>query len=259
MSRIWNPERTNRVKAENPGQKAQQKFNFSPPQPRPFLASLPAKIDTYEEGVARFFRWKTGLDYYLTIDHIVDLVISTGRTKVIDLLTDTATFALRLAALKAFPGHIHSFDNNVTLLERAKQRAAYLNVQPCIEFRHFQEPRFPVPDGYGEVAVSIFDLHRHPVEQYLAEALRILVPDGHLILAEWLEPKSARFSLPWIWKKLHLQYMQKNPAEARAVYCDREEIIQLLFGAGFRQVIIQGLNVPATPNSGVFSLIAATK
>jgi ubiquinone/menaquinone biosynthesis C-methylase UbiE len=247
------------VKTENPGQSAQKKFNFSPPQPRPFLAGLPSKIDTYEEGVARFFRWKTGLDYYVTIDQIVDFVVSTGRTKVIDLLADTATFALRLAGLKAFPGRIYSFDNNVTLLERAKQRAAHLNLQPSIEFRHFQEPRFPVPDGYGELAVSIFDLHRHSAEQYLTEVLRILVPDGHLILAEWLEPKSVRFSIPWIWKRMHLQYIQKNPAEARAVYYDREEIIQLLFEVGFRQVIIQGLNVPASANSGVFSLIAATK
>jgi ubiquinone/menaquinone biosynthesis C-methylase UbiE len=247
------------VKTQNPGPNAQKKFNFSPPQPRPFLSSLPAKIDTYEEGVARFFRWKTGLDYYQTIDQIVDFVVSTRRTKVIDLLTDTATFALRLAGLKAFPGRIYSFDNNVTLLERAKQRAAHLNLQPCIEFRNFQEPTLPIPDGYGELAVSIFDLHRHSAEQYLTEALRILIPDGHLILAEWLEPKSARRSLPGIWKKMHLQYIQRNPAEAHAVYHDREEIIELLFEVGFRQIIVQGLSTPASANSGVFSLVAATK
>jgi hypothetical protein len=56
-----------------------------------------------------------------------------------------------------------------------------------------------------------------------------------------------------------LQYVQKNPAEARAIYYGRDEIIDLLFKVGFRQVIIQGLNVPAKPHSGVFSLIAATK
>ena len=247
------------MKRENAAQKAQKKFNFSVPQPRPFLANLPAKIDTYEEGVARFFRWKTSLDYYQTIDQIVDFTISTGRTKVIDLLTDTATFALRLAGRKAFPGRIYSFDNNVTLLERAKQRAMRLDLQTFIEFKHFQEPRFPVPDGYGELAVSIFDLHRHPIEQYLAETFRILIPDGHLILAEWLEPKSARLSLSWLWRRMQLQYVQRNPTEARDLYNDREEIIELLFKVGFRQVIIQGLNVPAAPYSGVFSLIAATK
>jgi ubiquinone/menaquinone biosynthesis C-methylase UbiE len=247
------------VKLQNSRQDAQKKFNFSSPQPRPFLSSLPARIDTYEEGVARFFRWKTGLDYYLTIDKIVDWVVITRQTKVIDLLTDTATFALRLAALKAFPGRIYSFDNNVTLLERAKQRAAHLNLQSCIEFRHFQEPTFPIPDGYGELAVSIFDLHRHPAEQYLTEALRVLVPEGRLILAEWLEPKSARYSISGIWKNMHLQYIQRNPAEAHAVYHDREEIIELLFRVGFRQIIIEGLSVPASANSGEFSLIAAQK
>lgn len=247
------------MKTENPAQNLQKKFNFSPPQPRPFLANLPARIDMYEEGVARFFRWKTGLDYYLTVDQIVDFVINTGRIRVVDLLTDTATFALRLAGRKAFRGRIYSFDNNITLLERAKQRAVQLNLHQSIEFKHFQEPKLPVADAYGETAVSIFDLHRHPAEPYLAEILRILSPDGHLILAEFLEPKAAGTALPRFFRKMHLRYVQKNPVEARAVYYDREEIIGLLFKAGFRQVIVQELGAPASRMAGVFSLIAATK
>jgi ubiquinone/menaquinone biosynthesis C-methylase UbiE len=247
------------VKTETPAQKYQKKFNFSAPQPRPFLANLPARIDTYEEGVARFFQWRTGLDYYLAIDQIVDFVVDTRRVKVIDLLADTACFALRLAGRKAFPGRICSFDSNITLLERAKQRAGHLNLQQSIDFRHFQEPRYPVPDSYGDLAVSIFDLHRHHAEQYLTEILRVLVPDGYLILAELLEPKSRVLSMPRLWRRFHLQFVQKNPTEARAIYYDRDEIVELLFHVGFRQVIIQGLNVPSKPHAGEFSLVAATK
>jgi ubiquinone/menaquinone biosynthesis C-methylase UbiE len=247
------------VKTETPAQDHQKKFNFSAAQPRPFLANLPARIDTYEEGVARFFQWRTGLDYYLTIDQIVDFIVNTGKVKVIDFLADTAVFALRLAGRKSFQGRIYSFDSNITLLERAKQRAAHLDLQPTIEFRHFQEPRYPVPDAFGDLAVSIFDLHRHPAEQYLSEALRVLVPDGYLIVAEILEPQAARFSLSTLWRRLYLQFIKKNPTEARAIFYDREEIVRLFFKVGFRQVIIQGLNAPAGAHSGVFSLIAATK
>lgn len=247
------------MKSENPAQNLQKKFNFSPPQPRPFLANLPAKIDTYEEGVANFFRWKTGLDYYLTMDQVVDFVVSTGRLKVVDLLTDTAVFALRLAGRKAFHGRICSFDSNVTLLERAKQRSVQLNLQSSIEFKHFQEPRMPLPDGFGEAAVSIFDLHRHPADQYLAEVYRILAPNGHLVLAEFMEPKSARAALPRFFRKMCLRYIKKNPAESHAAYYDREEIIELLFGAGFRQVIVQELESSGSRTSGIFGLIAATK
>jgi ubiquinone/menaquinone biosynthesis C-methylase UbiE len=247
------------VKSGTPPRSLQKNFNFSPPHARPFLTNLPAKIDTYEEGVARFFHWRTGLDYYVTIDQIIDFVVNTGRLKVIDLLSDTATFALRLAGRRAFVGRIYSFDTNVTLLERAKQRASHLNLNQAIEFKSFQEPRIPVPDGYGDLAVSIFDFHRRPAGPYLAECLRILAPDGHLILAEMLEPKSVRNLLWQAFRKAQLRYIQKNPAEASAVYYDREEIIGLLFGSGFRQVVIQGLNVPVSPHSGVFSLIAATK
>lgn len=247
------------MKSDTPAKSLQKKFNFAVPQPRPFLANLPARIDTYEEGVARFFRWRTGLDFYLTIDQIVDFVVDTGRLKVVDLLTDTATFALRLAGRKAFPGRIYSFDTNITLLERAKQRAVHLNLSHSIEFKHFEEPRVPVPDSFGDLAVSIFELHRHPAEKYLLEALRILGPNGYLILAEMVEPKTAWNRCRWMWKKMHLKYVQKNPTEARAVYYDRDAIIELFFHVGFRQVILQELSVAASPHSGVFSLIAATK
>jgi ubiquinone/menaquinone biosynthesis C-methylase UbiE len=247
------------VKNENPAKKLQKQFDFSPPQPRPFLANLPARIDSYEEGVAKFFRWKTGLDYYLTIDQIVDFVINTGRMRIIDLLTDTAVFALRLAGRKSFHGRIYSFDHHVTLLERAKQRSVQLSLHASLEFKHFQEPHIPVQDGFGETVVSIFDLHRHSAAQYLAEIFRILTPGGHLILADFMEPKSSQFSLPRLIRNLHLRYIQKNPIESRAVYHEREEIITLLFSAGFRQVIVQELEASGSHASGVFGLIAATK
>ncbi len=247
------------AKTAPPDQSIQRQFDFSAPQPRPFLANLAARISTYEEGVAQFFHWRTGLDYYLAMDQIVDFVVGTGRIKVLDLLTGTAAFALRLAGRKAFVGRIYSFETDVTLLERAKQRATHLSLQRTIEFKLFQEPHLPVPDGYCDLAFSFFDLHRHPAGQYLAEVLRILEPGGHFVSADVLEPKSGRIALSSIMKRLHLRYIQKNTAEAGAIYYDREELIQLLFEAGFRQIIIQGLNVPTSLNSGVFSLITATK
>ena len=247
------------MKTESPALNIQKKFDFSTPKPRPFLANLPAKIEIYEDGIAEFFRRSTGLDYYLTIDRIVDFVVDNGGRKVLDLLADTAVFALNLAGRKAFQGHIYSFDTNITLLERAKQRAIQLNLHSTINFWEFKEPKIPVPDEYGDVAVSIFDFHRHPAEQYLKEMKRVLVPNGYLILAEMIKPKSSKTAWNSILKKLHLRYIKKNDPATAAVYHDQEEIISLLFQAGFRQVIIQGLNVPSKAHSGVFSLIMATK
>jgi ubiquinone/menaquinone biosynthesis C-methylase UbiE len=246
------------VKTEIP-EGVQKKFDFPAPHPRPFLTDLPARIDSYEEGVARFFQWRTGLNYYATLDQIIDFVINTKRFKVVDFLADTASFALRLAGRKAFLGRIYSFDNNITLLERARQRARHLNLDQVVDFRQFEGSKLPVSDTFAEIAVSIFDFHRHPAEVFLAEAFRILTSEGHLILAEMLEPKSARNSLSWSLKKMHLKYIQKNPTEALGVYYDREEMIRLVFEAGFRQIIIQGLKAPDSPHEGVFSLIAATK
>ena len=247
------------MKTEVSGSGFQKKFDFSPPRPRPFLSDLPARIDTYEEGVARFFQWRTGLDYYATIDQIIDFVINTRRMKVVDILADTGTFALRLAGRKAFLGRIYSFDNNITLLERTRQRAHYLNIHQAVEFRQFDGARLPLSDGFGEIAVSIFDLHRHPARQFLAEVYRILLPDGHLIIGEVLEPKTLRNTLGWAIKKFQLKYFQKNPAEAQGVYYDLDDMIRLVFEAGFRQVIIQGLKMGRFAEEGIFSLIAATK
>jgi len=245
------------VKTKNT-EKAQKEFDFSSPRPRPFVSGLPARIDEYEEGVARFFQWKTGLDYYHAMDHIIDFVISTERTKIVDLITDTAAFSLRLAERKAFNGRIYSFDNNVTLLERAKQRAAQQNLQKNLEFKQFlSEIRLPLPNCFAQAAVSVFDLHRHPINQYLTEIVRILEPEGLFIIAVQTEPKAAVPLRLWRWASL--KYIHKNPTEADIVYPDREELIESLFGAGFRQVIIQEMNSPTTMRPGVFSLIAATK
>ncbi len=238
---------------------AQKKFDFTPPRPRPFLASLPARVDSYEEGVARFFRWRTGLDYYHTIDQIVDFVVNTRRTTVVDLLCDTGTFALRLAGRKTFMGRVFAFDSNITLLERARQRARHLDLAQAAEFHEFEEPRWPVSDGFAEIAVSIFDLHRRNPAEFLAEAYRILAPEGHLLVAEVLQPKEAGGGLRSAWKKFVIRYAQKNPPEAMGVYYDHEEMIQMAFDAGFRQVVIQELKTPRFHGDGVFSLVAATK
>jgi len=83
------------------------------------------------------------------------------------------------------------------------------------------------------------------------------MPDGMLIMAEQTEPKlPARLRL---WRNLRLRYIEKNPAEAAAVYPEREEVIEWLFAAGFRQVVVQELNAPAPKRPGVFCLVAATK
>ena len=239
-------------------EKLQKEFDFSSPRPRPFVSGLPARIDEYEEGVARFFQWKTGLDYYHSIDYIIDFVISTERKKIVDLITDTAAFSLRISERKAFNGRVYSFDSNVTLLERAKQRAAQMNLKNTVEFKQFiNETRLPLPNCFAQAAVSIFDLHRHPINQYLNEIIRILEPDGLFIVAVQTEPKAAVPIRLWRWA--NLKYIQKNPNEADIVYPDREALIESLFGAGFRQVIIQEMNSPTTMRPGVFSLIAATK
>ncbi len=246
------------MNSEGQQPRVQKHFDFSPPRPRPFLSNLPARIDVYEEGVARFFEWRTGLNYYATVDQIVDFVITTRRTRVLDFFADTGVFALKLAGRKNFAGRIYSFDSNITLLERARQRARHLNLK-ALEFRHYDGGRWPVPDGFADVAVSIFDFHRHSAEQFLSEAMRVLAPEGHLVLADMIVPESIQSSWAWNLKKLQIKYVQKNPAEALAVYYDREDLIKLLFGAGFRQVVIQGLKQQSQTAGGVFSLVAATK
>jgi ubiquinone/menaquinone biosynthesis C-methylase UbiE len=223
------------------------------------MVNLPSRIEVYEEGVADFFRWRTGLDYYLTLDRIIDFVVDTGGKRVLDLLTDTAVFALNLAERKAFHGRIYSFDSNITLLERAKQRASQLKLEDVIQFEALREVKIPVASDLGDVAVSIFDFHRHPAGPYLAEVMRVLAPNGHFVLAEMVESKSPRHRWLSVWKRLQLKYVKKNEAEAAAVYYDQEEIITLLFKAGFRQVIVQGLNEPSSSVSGVFCLITAIK
>lgn len=246
------------VKTED-AEKLQNEFDFSSPGPRALVAGLPAGIEDYEESVARFFYWKTGLDYYQAIDNIIDFIISTERMKVLDLLTDTAAFPLRMAERKAFKGHIHSIDSNVTLLERAKQRAAQLNLKKRIEFKQvLKETHIPMPDCSVDSAVSFFDLQRHALRQYLSEIMRLLVPEGLFIIGVQTEPKAAVTHRIRRWAH-HMKNIRKKPTKSDAVYPDREELIKSLFSVGFRQVIVQEQNSPTRTRPGVFSMIAATK
>lgn len=238
---------------------ADRKHHGGPPvRPRPFLAGLPADIETYEARVAGFFRRRTGLDYYTAVGRIVEFVVRARRGRVVDLLCDTAVFALNLAGHGEFCGRVYSFEHNVTLLERARQRARFLNLDR-VEFRDFEEPRWPLPDGFADAAVSIFDFHRRDPGRFLPEMLRLLAPEGMLLVAERLEPDGARRSARRLWESLKMRYIEGSPAEARGVYYGREEMIGLLRDAGFRQVIVQELKGAASPRMPVFSLVAATK
>lgn len=247
------------MKSERPPTDMQRSFDFSPPRPRPFVAKLPAGIDTYEEGVARFFQWRTGINYYAAIDQIVEFLISARRTRIVDLCCDTGAFAIKLAGRKNFSGKIHSFDSNTTLLERARKRARHLSLDEAVEFRQLDGDRWPVSDGFADAAISIFDFHRHSAQHFLAEAFRVLEPAGHLLLAEVIVPKTTLGIWSWNWKKFHIKYVQKNPDEAQGTYFDREELIRMLFSTGFRQVVIQGLKKENSSRESVFSLVAATK
>jgi ubiquinone/menaquinone biosynthesis C-methylase UbiE len=235
-----------------------RKHDDPPVRPRPFLAGLPADVETYEEKVAGFFRRRTGLDYYAAVGRIVEFVVRARSARVVDLLCDTAAFALNLAGHGGFSGRVYSFEHNVTLLERARQRARFLNLDR-VEFRDFEEPRWPLPDGFADAAVSIFDFHRRDPGRFLPEVVRMLAPEGIFVLAELLEPDCARSSAGRLWERLKIRYIEGSPAEARGVYYGREETIRMLRAAGFRQVIVQELKAAASPRMPVFSLVAATK
>jgi len=233
-------------------------FDFTPPRPRPLIDVVSTRIDEYDDSVARLFHWKTGLDYGSAMNHVIDFVISDGRKKIVDLITDTAVFVLSIAKHEAFKGNVYSFDSNITLLERAKQRAAQSEKYCKIEFKQLiNEGRLPLEDCFAEIAVSFFDLHRHQLNQYLAEIIRILEPGGLFIIAALTEPKTGAALRFWRWA--NLKYIKKNPTAADTVYPDREHLIQSLFGAGFRQVVIQEMTSPTKMRPGVFSLFAATK
>ncbi len=209
--------------------------------------------------MARLFQWRTGLDYYATIDQVVDFIVNSRRTKIVDFLSDTGTLALRLAGRKAFFGKIRSFDSNVTLLERARQRARHLNLGQVVEFEQFDGLGWPLADGFAEIAVSVFDFHRQQARHFLNEAFRILASEGYLLLAEMIEPRTFKNRVAQGWLRWHLRLIQQNPAEARSVFYDKEEIIRMIFEAGFRQIVIQGLKSPSVLHEGVFCLVAATK
>lgn len=93
--------------------------------------------------------------------------------------------AVREAAAKVPTGRIFGVDPSPAMLRIAREQTANHAARDRIEFREGDAGNLPLPDTSITVALAINSLHHwnDPAED-LIEVLRVVVPEGHLLVAD---------------------------------------------------------------------------
>jgi SAM-dependent methyltransferase len=120
---------------------------------------------------------------------LLQAVLAAGPQLVVDVGCGTGTFALMLA--EADPRvEVRGFDGDEAVLERA--RAKVSPQANRLSFEHSLAGELPVESGSADVVTASLLLHHlAPVAKLaaLAEARRVLRPNGRLVIADWGRPR----------------------------------------------------------------------
>jgi len=147
-------------------------------------------------------RYGTGavLNYRVVIDpmihplrpKIVEICRDLGVRDVLDIASGTGTQCRMLgrAGMQAT-----GLDLAEAMIDAARRRGGnntdYLLGSAC---------ELPFPDRSFDACLFLLALHEHPEHEravMIGEALRVLRPDGHLVVADFKQPAHAKLHFPW--------------------------------------------------------------
>jgi ubiquinone/menaquinone biosynthesis C-methylase UbiE len=115
---------------------------------------------------------------------LIELASAGGTTKILDLGCGTGAMAIALA--QALPdARVVGVDGDPEVLKRAQAKARAAAVR--IELHEAMAQRLPLPDESVECVVSTLVFHHLPARvkrEALAEARRVLVPGGRLLICD---------------------------------------------------------------------------
>lgn len=124
---------------------------------------------------------------------IVEQLASNGPNVVVDMGCGTGALAIPIAE-RLPAARVIGIDGDPAILDLARAKPG----ADRVEWTHAYANALPVEDRSVDSVVSSLVLHHLPLETKraaLAEARRVLKPDGQLVVADWAKPQDPVMSL----------------------------------------------------------------
>ena len=151
------------------------------------------RIERYGTSSSKIYKWLIDPLIARLRPRITRLCVKHGVGNLLDIGTATGAQcrALHAAGIRAV-----GLDLSEAMVAAAKAWSS-----EDIEYVVGSAFELPFADASFHAALLSLALHEHSEEErtrMLAEALRVLEPDGYLVLAEYSEPTQMRLHIPWL-------------------------------------------------------------
>lgn len=151
------------------------------------------RIPRYGALSAKIYRWLIDPLLASLRPKIARLCRKYGLDPILDIGTATGA---QCRALGAAGIHAVGLDLSEAMIAAAKARPS-----ENIEYVVGSAYELPFPEASFNAVLLSLALHEHSEEdrsRMLAEALRVLEPDGHLVLVEYSRPAQTYLHIPWL-------------------------------------------------------------
>lgn len=228
-------------------------------EPPPIKQSMIATwLSEFEEKIAADFRRRTDLDYKTTIAEIIKSAEPFLGMQVLDAPTGTGIIARQFVGKVGEKGRIIGVDETDEKIRQARLAAQSANLRLRIEWGKMPVGNLKFADASFDLVTSVMAFHRLQSETFLAEACRVLKPGGRMLIADELAPAVEPHQLTRSVRRAYFRFIVRDQMEAEARFYTYEEMMEMLFAAGFTQIIFKALR-RRSPRDRVFSLIKAIK
>jgi len=146
----------------------------------------------YEETIDREVREFCGLGYREFVGQLVERVPIAQAERILDLACGTAVSSLEIAARAKTGSRIVGLDITPAMLEYGQTNIGQTNGSVPIDLVCASAMDMPLPDHSFDTIVCGLGMHHMTVPRLLREIARVLMSEGHLIMADMGAPSNWR-------------------------------------------------------------------